>query len=207
MALKLQQRTRAGARVAACGGIAYDAGMLSFAVRRAVAVAGTALAVAGCGSSPPPPTEAPAPEAPPVVAADAAAPDADVPDDVVNAPAWIFRFNAGGRRESWTLRHHGGLALLVVESTQSTTRYSGTVSDGTELAVSVAAGPNHLTLTCKREQRPIGTRCNDAKAKKLDVLDCYHPEFKAPMTFGPSPGIEYVDEPGCQGYRIVPASK
>lgn len=164
------------------------------------------LVAAGCGSSPPPAAATSAEVAPPQVVAPEpppdAAVDAGVPDELANAPAWIFRFNAPPRVETWTLRHHGGLALVVVEAASGTTRYFGTATEGKTLALSVAAGSNTLTLDCQRKQQSIGTKCNDTKAKPMDVLDCYHPDFKSPMTFGPSPGVEYTTA-GCTGYRMV----
>lgn len=161
-----------------------------------------ALALAGCGSSSPPPVEPPTPvESAPVVV-DAPAADAGPSAELAAAPAWVFRYNAPGRVETWTLRHLGETAMVVVEGAR-TTRYLGTATDGAELKIAVAEGPNHLTLTCKRAQKAIGTKCN-AKAKQLGVLDCYHPDFEAPMTFGPAPGVEFVQSDACAGYRLLP---
>lgn len=162
-----------------------------------------ALAVAGCGSSSPPPVEpAPAPVEAAIVV-DAPAPDAGPSPALAAAPAWVFRYNAPGRVETWTLRHHGETAMVVVEG-QRTTQYLGMATDGAELKIAVAEGANHLTLDCKRAQKAIGPKCNDPKAKQLAVLDCYHPDFKAPMTFGPAPGVEFVQSDTCSGYRLLP---
>ena len=155
----------------------------------------------GCGSSTPPP-------APPVaVVADAAIADtppsdAGVPAEVLNAPAWIFRYNAPGRIETWTLRYSNSNALVMVERASGTTRYIGTVHD---LTLSLAAGPNLLSLECKPAKLPVGATCGDKKPKSQDVLDCFHPDFKAPMTFGAAPGVEYVVTDACSGYvRVAP---
>ncbi|MBX3159027.1 MAG: hypothetical protein KF773_23875 [Deltaproteobacteria bacterium] len=160
------------------------------------------LAVAGCSSPASPPPAAPTT---PVAAIDAAAPAADaapqVPDELAHAPAWIFRYATAERTETWTLRHHGDGALVTVEGAQGTTRYLGTAADGASLALAVTSGPNQLALDCKRQKRGVGATCNDPKAKPLDVLDCYHPDFGAPMTFGAAPGIEYTD--ACKGYRLI----
>jgi hypothetical protein len=159
------------------------------------------LVAISCGSSTPPP-------APPIVIAadaaiaDAPAPDAGVPDDVLNAPAWIFRYTAPGRTETWTLRYSGSNALVTVERATGTTRYIGTVS---LLKLTLAAGPNQLTLECKPAKLPVGVTCGDKQPKQLVVLDCFHPDFKAPMTFGAAPGVEYVVTDACSGYvRVAP---
>lgn len=163
--------------------------------------------VIGCGSSAPPsaaPEPGPAPA--PMVAVDAAAPDAGnagIPADLAAAPAWVFRYDAPGRRETWTLRHHGGQALVVVEGAQGTTRYLGSATEGATLVLSVMAGASGLALDCKRARQPIGATCGDRKAAPLDVLDCYHPDFEAPMTFAPAPGVEFVTTGGCSGYRRI----
>jgi len=159
----------------------------------------------GCSSSNTPAPAAP-PPATPVAAVDAAPPappDADVPEAVASAPAWVFRYSAPNRVETWTLRHAGDKALVVVEAANGTARYIGSAADGASLKLDVLAGSNKLVLDCKRAQRAIGTKCNDTKAKKLDVLDCFHPDFKEPMTFGPAPGIEFVTSDSCNGYRLI----
>lgn len=164
-----------------------------------------AVVLAGCGSSTPPstgpePTEvvAPAP-----IAVDAPPPDAGPSAAVAAAPPWIFRYNAGGRLETWTLRHAGGEAMLEVQSAQGTTRYLGTATEGASLALSVMSGANAMQLDCKRGKQPIGTKCGDPGASPMDVLDCYHPDFKTPMTFAPAPGAEFVSDGACTGYRLL----
>lgn len=180
------------------------------AMRSSVALAALAVALAGCGSSPPPsspsspaPEPAVAPAAPVALPPDAAAPDAGIPDEVSSAPAWIFRYNTPDRAETWTLRYHGDTALLVVETRQRTLRYIGSATEGASLALALAAGPSRLSLDCKHEQMPLSAKCNDMKAAKQNVLNCYHPDFKAPMTFGPAPGVEYVVAADCNGFRLV----
>jgi hypothetical protein len=139
----------------------------------------------------------PAPE-PPKPAADA------VPDAVSNAPAWIFGYRTADRTETWTLRVAEGKALLEVQSKTGTLRYTGTATEGATLALDVSTGTAKMKLDCKKAKRPLSARCNDTKAKPIDVLDCYHPDFKEPMPFGPAPGVEYVVEARCTGYRLVP---
>jgi hypothetical protein len=159
------------------------------------------LVALGCGSSTPPPA------APPVVAADAAiadapAPDAGVPDDVLNAPARIFRYNAPGRVETWTLRYSRPNALITVERATATTRYIGTIE---LLTLTLAAGPDQLTLKCRPGEIQVGAKCGDKHPTPLTVLNCFHPDFKAPMSFGDAPGVEYVVTDACSGYvRIAP---
>jgi hypothetical protein len=158
--------------------------------------------VAACSGSPAK-VEAPAP-APPV-ASDAAppdaAPDAGVSAALATAPAWVFRYATAQRTETWTLRMDAGQALLVVESAHGTLRYTGTVTDA--LALEVTTGTAKLALSCKHAKRALSAKCNDTKAKPLDVLDCYHPDFKEPMPFGPAPGIEYAVDASCNGYRLI----
>lgn len=151
--------------------------------------------------------EPPAPQ--PSVVADAAAPDAS-PDAgisaaLANAPAWVFRYATAQRTETWTLRTDAGQALLVVESATGTLRYTGTATETAgAIALDVTTGSAKLALQCKHAKRALSGKCNDAKAKKLDVLDCFHPDFKEPMPFGPAPGIEYAVDASCSGYRLIP---
>src|SRR5512132_2665695 len=117
----------------------------------------------GCSSSPSPPPQAPAPA--PVAVADAAPPpppDAGVPEAVLNAPAWVFRYNAPPRVETWTLRYAGDKALLVVEGTSGATKYFGSVASATSLELALAAPTAQMNLECKPAQKPIGKACNDA---------------------------------------------
>ena len=159
------------------------------------------LAATACGSSSP--TTRPPPSAPEVAAvADAApAPDAGVPADVASAQAWIFRYNAPGRLETWTLRYHGEHAAIDVESQTGTIHYVGAATDAASLTLTLAAGSARLSLECKHEQLAVGATCGDKRAPKLDVLACYHPDFAAPMPFGLAPGVEYVTSDACTGYR------
>jgi hypothetical protein len=170
-------------------------------------IAAVWISSVACSSPSAPPPAAPIPVKPePVISADAAlaaTPDADVSDEVANAPAWIFRYNAPGRLETWTLRYHGDGALVIVEGEKGATRYVGSVANGTSLALTLVAGANKMSLDCKPAKKPLGSKCNDAKAKKLDVLDCFHPDFKTPMTFAQAPGAEFVQSDKCTGYRLL----
>jgi hypothetical protein len=140
---------------------------------------------------------APSP-APPI---DAAPPDTGPSAALVAAPAWIFRYDAPPRVETWTLRHLGGEALLVVETAAGTTTYVGTATDGPTLTIEVATTTAKLTLACKPATRAIGETCAARKPPSLDVLDCYHPDFATPMTFAPAPGVEYAAS--CNGYQRI----
>ena len=165
-----------------------------------------ALALVGCSGSPTShpsePVTAPAapidaaPEPPP-------APDAGPPQAVLDAPPWVFRYTTKDRAETWTLRTADGNALLVVESAQGTQRYLGTATTGDTIKLDVTTGTAKMALDCKRTKRPLSTKCNDNKAKPVEVLDCYHPDFKTPMPFGPAPGVEYAVDASCNGYRLL----
>ncbi|MBL9017546.1 MAG: hypothetical protein JNL83_25375 [Myxococcales bacterium] len=159
-----------------------------------------ALSLAACGSSSPPAAAPPAPVVPPIDAAIDAAPDAGVPQAVLDAPAWVFRYSTADRKETWTLRHADGQALLVVETAQGAQRYLGTMTNG---ALAVSTGTAKLALDCKPARRALSAKCNDTKAPKIEVLDCYHPDFKEPMPFGKEPGVEYVVSADCSGYRLA----
>jgi hypothetical protein len=161
------------------------------------------LVIAACSSapqsverpgSPPVPADAAAPDAPP---------DAGPSEAVLHAPAWVFRYHTAQRSETWTLRFAGDAALLEVQTAQGVTRYAGAAADGASLALSLSTGRAKMALDCKRVKRAIGRACNDSKASPIDVLDCYHPDFAAPMPFGPAPGIEYVVDERCNGYRLI----
>src|SRR5207253_1574627 len=153
-----------------------------------------------CGSSSPSPTAPAAPISPAIDAAIDAASDAGVPQAVLDAPTWIFKYSTSDRRETWTLRHADGQALLVVETAQGIQRYLGTMTNG---ALAVSTGTAKLALDCKANKRALSAKCNDAKASKRDVLDCYHPDFQEPMPFGAAPGVEYVVAADCTGYRLA----
>jgi hypothetical protein len=118
------------------------------------------------------------------------------------APPWVFAYRTAQRSETWTLRFADGDAIIEVATAQGTTRYVGTAVEGESLVLALAASTATISLSCKRVTRPIGTACNDAKAPLVEVLDCYHPDFAAPMPFGAAPGIEYVEDSTCTGYRL-----
>jgi hypothetical protein len=134
-------------------------------------------------------------------AVDVAPPDA--PDPAASAPPWLFRYHTKDRTETWTLQFADGHAVLVVDSAQGKRRYTGSATDGASLAIDVTSGTAKLALDCKHAKRPLGTACNDRKAKQVEVLDCYHPDFKTPMPFAPAPGVEYVHDASCNGYRLI----
>ncbi len=170
---------------------------------RIVGAVVSASAVCACGSSstatrvePPVATTAPN-----VDAGIDAAIDAGVPAALLHGRAWIFRYDTPGRTETWTLRYGDGHAVIDVETSTGTTRYLGTAVEGTALAIEVSTSTTKLSLSCKNNQRPIGATCDERRAKKIAVLDCYHPEFAQPMPFGASPGVAYVETGGCKGYR------
>ncbi len=136
--------------------------------------------------------------------ADAPAGDAGIPEALASAPAWIFRYHTAQRTETWTLRHAGDAALLVVETAQGARRYLGSAADtGAALELDVTSGSAKLTLSCKHAKRHLGAKCNDTRAPALEALDCYHPDFKEPMPFGRAPGFEYVIDAHCTGYRRI----
>ena len=170
---------------------------------RHVKPAGVVLVLAACSSAPAPSQEPREPAPAAATAPPDAAIDAGVPAALANAPAWVFRYKTAQRTETWTLRHDGGVALLEVESATGTLRYTGTARQGASLAIEVATANAKLALDCKPVKRALGTACNDKKAPKRDVLDCYHKDFKEPMPFGPAPGVEYVVDASCNGYRLV----
>lgn len=160
------------------------------------------VTVAACGSSQPP-SSAPVPAAPAdAAAADAPEPDAGPSAALTAAPAWVFRYNAPPRVETWTLRVAGNEAMLDVESATGTLHYLGTATDAGSLAIQVATSTAKLALECKRASRGIGATCGAKKPPALDVLDCFHPDFSSPMTFAAAPGVEYSAT--CNGYRRLP---
>jgi hypothetical protein len=163
-----------------------------------------ALALAACSGSAPqcPATPTTPPPADTAVPIDAP-PDAGPSTAVLAAPAWVFQYSTPARAETWTLRHADGQAVIEVKSGDRTQVYTGTATEGDTLALAVSTGTAKLALDCKHTKRPLSARCNDTKAKPVEVLDCYHPDFTAPMPFGRSPGIEYVETQGCTGYRLI----
>jgi hypothetical protein len=167
---------------------------------------GTRLAIvaslAACSAAAPA-TERPVTADPRAVTVDAAPPDAGVSAAVAAAPAWVFRYHTADRSETWTLRYTGGEAMLVVDSAQGSLRYLGSATDGASLAIDVSTGTAKMALDCKHEQRALSRKCNDTAGPAIDVLACYHPDFATPMPFGPEPGVEYVVDASCNGYRLV----
>jgi hypothetical protein len=210
------------------------------------------LALAACSSSattstPTPPATTPAP--PPAVAAVDASPldaasaggEATPDPELASASPWVFRFHSTGlivreaRIETWTLRHVGDRAMVLVErGAQGDTTYTGTATDaGTSLKLELTDGANSLAFDCTRGKiavaaanavrqphRPTGKykepcsgdpgRFVPAKTTKLDVLNCRHPDYEAPMSFAAAPGVEYLyvnDDCNQQGggYRRIPA--
>lgn len=159
---------------------------------------GALIVVAACSSpSKPAPVEPP----PPPVPDAAVAPDAGVPAD---AATWRFRFSTKDRTETWSLRFGNGYATMDIELADRTAHYTGTMVGGASTKLEFSAGSARLSLDCKRSQRPLSSKCNDMTAKPIDVLDCYVPDFKEPMPFGEGQGVEYVVDPTCNGYRLIP---
>jgi hypothetical protein len=160
------------------------------------------VVLVACSSSAPPAEHPATPVAAPPDAAPAPPPDAGVAQAVLDAPAWVFHYTTKDRKETWTLQTADGQAQLVVESAQGTQRYVGTAT-GDPLKVDVSTGTAKMTLECKHAKRSLSAKCNDSKAKPIEVLDCFHPDFKTPMPFGPAPGVEYAVDANCNGYRLV----
>jgi hypothetical protein len=144
----------------------------------------------------------------------------------------------GPRLETWTLRHAGDRGMVLVErmapdgeafEPASKTLYLGTATDdGKTLTLTLAAGTDQLALACKREKLAIAgatavrkphkkgkyKECGDPgrwvpdKTKSVEVLQCKHPDFDAPMPFAAAPGVEYLYvNDDCQmqggGYRAI----
>lgn len=159
------------------------------------------VVVAACSSAPSKPAFVAPPAPPPADAAvDAASPDAGVPE---SAATWRFRYSTAQRTETWTLRFGEGHAAIDVQSAQGTLHYFGTATEGEAMKLDVAASNAKLSLDCKRAKRPLSTKCNDKKAKPVDVLDCYVAGFKEPMPFGEGDGVEYVVDASCNGFRLM----
>lgn len=174
----------------------YDARMYRFALCFACACgASSAPAISPAG-------EPAAPVAAPSAPVDAASPDAGPSAALAAAPAWVFRYNAPPRVETWTLRYVGGEAIVVVEATAGTITYLGTATEGATLALAVSTSTAKVALDCKHAKRPIGATCKERKPATLEVLDCFHPDFASPMTFAPAPGVEYAAS--CNGYQRLP---
>jgi hypothetical protein len=116
----------------------------------------------------------------------------------------MFRYSTAERSETWTLRHAEGKAVLVIVNHQGPRRYTGPAveQDGT-LVIDVTSSNAKLALKCKREKLTVSAKCGDRKAKPVEVLSCYHADFTTPMPFAPPPGIEYLVDKTCNGYRLI----
>lgn len=175
------------------------------------------LALVACSSPSPPPAQ-PVPPSPPDAAV--AAVDAAPPDIKLEAPAYVFRFTSAARTETWTLWFAHGVAVLNVQPAGGAiTQYQGSATDGTTLLVEVASATAKLKLDCKRTKREIDAACDPAAKptpkpmpktkpaptpkKSIAALDCFVEGFQEPMPFGPAPGIEYVADGACAGYRSL----
>jgi hypothetical protein len=180
--------------------------------------------VVACSSSPststtPPPSTAPADAA--VVAIDAA-PDAPSATDgeLAAAPAHVFRYNAPPRVETWTLRIAGDRASIVVAGEREVVYVGRAAASGDTTNIDVATSTAKLGLACKRaklanvgaanaERKPgkPGKPCAfvPATTTTLDVWECKHLDFEAPMPFAAAPGVEYVVTDACKdgAYRRV----
>ena len=172
---------------------------------RCVAFALAPLVLAACGSGQSP-TAAPA-----ITPVDAAVPDVPPPDAgpsaaLIAAPAWVFRYDAPPRVETWTLRQAAGEAQIVVETPGGApviTTYLGTATPTADaLVIEVATATAKLALRCTPATRPIGATCKERKPAAIAVLDCFVPGYEQPMTFAPAPGV--VFDGGCGAYRRLP---
>ena len=176
-----------------------------------------AIVGAGCGQRTAAP-ETPAPREPGTetpeerepeldreVAMEAAArPEVGLPSSaVLAAPEWVFRYRTAERTELWSLRVAGDEAYLMVETARGTSPYLGTAAEGESLVIDVRSPGATIGLECKRTARPMGKACNAAKAPPVEILDCYHRDFATPMPFAAAPGIEYVVDATCNGYRLA----
>jgi hypothetical protein len=174
------------------------------------------LVLAGCGSASAPvesaaPSLAPTAPSPPADAAVDTAPNVtpdvtpDAGPDFSSAEAWVFRYHTAQRSETWTLRTLDGAALLVVDTAAGERRYVGSATERADgaLVLDVSTGTAKMALECKREQLAVSAKCGDRKAKPREVLNCYHADFSTPMPFAPAPGVEYVVDATCNGYRLI----
>jgi hypothetical protein len=185
------------------------------------------MVLAACSSSSTPPTK-PTPATPDAAVSSDAPPDANLAD-LPNATVSMFRFHQAGepaRIETWTLKVAGDRAVVLVDRTPArSSTYAGSANDdGTTIAIAVTEGPNKLSLACKRAKLDVAAatakraaqpkkkgKCDPGrwapdKLTKLDVLECKHPDFEAPMPFAAEPGVEYLtvtDECFGAGYRVI----
>lgn len=140
--------------------------------------------------------------------------------DLASAVPSVFRYTAPDRVETWTLRIMGERASIVVERKPGgeTVYVGGAVSADGKVHVEVATQTAKLALVCttaklahvgeanaaRKPGAKKGQPCTFAPAKTatLDVLQCKHADFDAPMPFAPAPGVEYLLVDGCDGaYR------
>lgn len=172
------------------------------------------LAIGACSSPARPPAE-PTP-ALPADAAVAIQIDAEPPRPDIKATAtpYVFRFASATRNETWTMWFGSGVAVLDVQPDGGAiTQYQGSATEGATLVIDVAGPTAKLVLDCKRTKRDVDPPCSGKPAKgrpkkiSIEALDCFVPNFKEPMPFGPAPGIEFVADGACAGYRVraVPA--
>lgn len=171
------------------------------------------FALAACSSpAPAPPAQ---PVTPPEAPADAAVALVEIdarPDLSTTAPAYVFRFASAARTETWTLWFASGVAMMNVQpATGALTQYHGTATEGASVVIEVTSPTAKMQLECKRAKREVEPACERAAPKpkkkpakvRVDALDCFHADFKEPMPFGSLPGIEYVADGACAGYRLI----
>jgi hypothetical protein len=173
------------------------------------------LAIGACSSAAPTPAQPSTSEAPIETPVDApvleVATDAPPrPDIQATATPYVFRFASAARNETWTMWFGSGVAVLDVQPEGgAVTQYRGSAVVGATLGIDVASPTAKLSLDCKRTKRDVDPPC-DPKAKpakskpkkiSIEALDCFVPNFKEPMPFGPAPGIEYVADGACAGFR------
>jgi hypothetical protein len=166
-------------------------------VRRPLIIIALVTACGGARSAEPQPAAAPIESAP------TSAPDAGISEALASAPAWVFAYRTAERAETWTLRYAGSEAMLEIETAQGVMRYLGTAAEAASLTIDVSSASARMSLDCKRAQRALSAACNDTAAPAVDVLDCYHPDYDTPMPFGAAPGVEFVVDDSCNGYRLV----
>ena len=161
-----------------------------------------ALALAACSSSSSPPKQPAPPPTPDAAVAIDAPPDAFVDTELEAAAAQVFRYSGPGRLETWTLRQVADRAQIVVERNPGkTSHYIGSATDGT---LTLDDHGDKLSLVCKREKLAVmpasaqPKACKWPKATSIEVLQCKHPDFPAPMPFLAAPGVEYVIPEGCK---------
>lgn len=164
------------------------------------------MVLAACSSSSSAPKQ-PVLLAPPDAAVSIDAPaDAFVDTELEAAAAQVFRFNGSGRLETWTMRQVSGRAQIVVERDPGkTSHYAGSATDdGKAITLALDDHGDKLSLVCQREKLAVvpasaqPKACKWPKALSIEVLQCKHPDFAAPMPFLAAPGVEYVLPEGCK---------